>query len=149
MSSMSKSVWIVEWHRYTGEDGGEKWSSMTFESEKKATIFANIVGATESDAVVLIQGFDTDADTLIVRDSPRHATIFALVTWADDSKTIHWNLPNDVLALWMTLDKFGDPDDAIRIQVCEKEKDSDLDLKDLKNSLIDFTFDSGEDDDEM
>lgn len=149
MSNMSKSVWIVEWHRYTGDDGGEKWSSMTFNSEKKATLFANLVGAAESDAVVLLQGFDTDEDTLIVRTLPRHATIFALVTWADDSKTIHWNLPNDVLALWMALDKFGDPDDAIRIQVCEREKDSELDLNNIEESLIDFTFESGEEDDEL
>lgn len=152
INAMSEPVWIVEWHRYTEDTGAEKWSSMTFATEEKATAFASLIGETESDCVVLIQDYDGSEETLIVKTSPRHATIFALVTWVNDSKTIHWNLPNDIIALWMTLDKFGDVTDAKRIQVCEADKDGDLDMSDIAESLVDFKFGinlSGEDDEEV
>lgn len=142
--------WVVEWHRYTLDDGSEKWSSMTFVSERRANTFAQVVQVLEeTDDVVIISPHNDDPLERVVPNCPHHATIFALVTWDGREKTIHWNIPNDVIALWMALDKYGNPEEAKRIQVCESEKDGDIDIKSIMDCLIDFSFNSGDEDDEV
>ena len=139
--------WVVEWNRYSLDDGSEKWSSMTFESKRRAETFATIIYHTETEDVIVVP--PEGSVQRVLDGSPSHGTIFALVTWDNTQKTIHWNIPNDAIALWMALDKFGDPESAERIQVCESEKDCDLDLKGVMDSLVDFSFFSGDEDDEV
>jgi|DEB0MinimDraft_10_1074344.scaffolds.fasta_scaffold42170_4 hypothetical protein len=136
---MSDTVWIVEWYKFTTEEGDDVWSSMTFGNERKANTFATIIGHTQSDFVVVLEAQKNDYSELIVNSSPKHASIFALVTWNDDSKTIHWDVPNDVVALWLALDEFGDPRNAKRVQVCESDSD-DIDMSQIASDLIDFEF---------
>lgn len=148
--SLMSEQWVVEWHRYTLDDGSEKWSSMTFPCERRANTFAQVVQVLENtDDVIILGPEEMDREMQrVVPDSPHHATIFAMVTWDNTQKTIHWNIPNDVIALWMALDRYGNPEDAERIQVCESEKDG-FDLKSVMESLIDFSFDSGDEYDEL
>ena len=136
---MSDTVWIVEWYKFTTDEGNDVWSSMTFDNERRANTFATIIGYEESDFIVVLEAQKNDYSELIINSSPKHASIFALVTWDDDSKTIHWDIPNDVVALWMALDDFGDPRNTKRVQVCEAGSE-DANVNQIYADLIDFEF---------
>jgi len=146
---MSDAIWIVEWYKFTTEEGDDVWSSMTFDNERRANTFATVIGYEESDFVVVLEARRHDYSELIIKTSPKHASIFALVTWQDESKTVHWDIPNDVASLWIALDGFGDPRNAKRVQVCESNSD-DLNVGQIAADLVDFQFNhdfSGECDD--
>ncbi len=136
---MSNAIWIVEWYKFTTDEGDDVWSSMTFDNERRANTFATVIGFEETDFVVVLEAQKNDYSELIIKSTPKHASIFALVTWEDESKTIHWDIPNDVVALWLALDEFGDPRHAKRVQVCESDSD-DMDTEQIASDLIDFEF---------
>ena len=146
---MKASLWKVEWLRCGDEPRNEIWSSMTFACEEKAQAFAYLLMDDTASECVIYGQYPESTKCLVVKNAPRTACIFAMVTWGDGSKTIHWNLPNDIIALWITLDRFGDPASVDRMQVCQTDDlDGELDLDDVKDLLIDFAFPSKERDDE-
>jgi len=122
---------------------------MSFDCEGRAQEFAaSLMNDTSHECVIYGQYPETDV-CLIVKDAPKTATVFAVVTWADDTQTIHWNVVNDIVALWITLDRFGDPASVKRIQVCESDaSEGDLDLSEIESHLKDFSFNLKENDDE-
>jgi len=146
---MKAPLWKVEWLRYGQGPSEEVWSSMTFACEEKAQAFSTILMDDDSHECVIYGQYPENTKCLIVKSAPRTAAIFAMVTWPNDSKTIHWNLPNDIIALWIMLDRFGDPSDIKRMQVCQTDDlGGELELDDVKSYLEDFSFNLKDDDDE-
>lgn len=140
---MKAELWKVEWLRYGDEPASELWSSMTFECEKKAEMFAELLMEDDSHDCVIYGQYPRNPCTLIIQHAPLTAVVFAMVTWPNDTKTIHWNLPNDVISLWITLDRFGDPSDVKRIQVCQTDTlGTDLEIDDVRSHLSDYMFPS-------
>ncbi len=147
--AMKAPLWKVEWLRYGDGPSEEVWSSMTFACEEKAQAFTKILMDDDSHECVIYGQYPENTKCLIVKSAPRTAAIFAMVTWPNDSKTIHWNLPNDIIALWIMLDRFGDPSEIKRMQVCQTDDlGGDLDLDDVKSYLEDFSFNLTDDSDE-